>query len=158
MNKDLQYTLAENMSLILRSHALRVFRNLSQNSTSKHEAGGQLFGFFEEKNLIVDLVTTPKKEDFRSRFSFRPNRFVEQKEIHEHFSHGLHYLGDWHTHPQDIPKPSKRDILSIEECTRKSKHELDGFIMVIVGNTPPPEGLFVCFSDGNSISELELQT
>lgn len=154
MNEDLPYTVHERLTMLIRPHVLAIFREYTQDSFFKREAGGQLFGYFDSRKLIIDLATTPKKGDQRSRFSFLPNRPKEQKEIDEKFSEGLHYLGDWHTHPQNIPAPSRSDIRSIEECTRESIHELDGFIMIIVGNDSYPGGLYVSFSDGRRTRKL----
>ena len=43
------------------------------------------------------------------------------------------YLGDWHTHPEDVPKPSPRDLASIDDIARRSMHQLPGFLLCIVG-------------------------
>jgi integrative and conjugative element protein (TIGR02256 family) len=78
-------------------------------------------------------------------WSFRPDRSAERKEIRKLFEEGLHYLGDWHTHAQRRPHPSGIDLESMSELVLKSRHELSGFLMVIVGSSEPPEGLWVSF-------------
>lgn len=70
------------------------------------------------------------------------------------FAHGLHYVGDWHTHPEDNPWPSPTDLDSIVDCVRRSRHELAGFLLVIVGRLDPPAGLYVALHDGRSASAL----
>ncbi|MGZ8416477.1 MAG: Mov34/MPN/PAD-1 family protein [Methyloceanibacter sp.] len=88
-------------------------------------------------------ATGPRLTDRRTRCSFRPNRPSERREIECFFDKGLHYLGDWHTHPQARPRPSGTDIESMSEMVRQSRYELEGFLMVIVGTSELPEGLWV---------------
>lgn len=58
---------------------------------------------------------------------------------------GLDYVGDWHTHPEDVPTPSSDDLLSIAEVVRRSTHHLPGFLLLIVGRKPFPNGLWASF-------------
>ena len=59
----------------------------------------------------------------------------------------LGYLGDWHTHPEREPSPSSWDLESMEDCFKKSRHQLKAFVMVIVGRAAFPEGLWVSLHD-----------
>ena len=34
----------------------------------------------------------------------------------------IQYIGEWHTHPQINPYPSKLDLISLSEITNSSKH------------------------------------
>jgi hypothetical protein len=56
-------------------------------------------------------------------------------------------VGDWHTHPEALPGPSGLDIASISDSVRKSTHALNGFLLVIVGQAEPPDGLLVSVHD-----------
>lgn len=76
-----------------------------------------------------------------------PDRKSEQREIDRWHSKGFHYVGDWHTHPESVPSPSGRDSESIRDCFVKSKHHLLGFLLIIVGTAPLPEGLYVSLND-----------
>lgn len=107
------------------------------------EAGGQLFGRINDDGWTIEQATGPRRGDFRSRFSFRPNRRAEQREIEERFASDLHYMGDWHTHPEKVPEPSPTDIESMQEMVVASRHELFGFIMMIVGTQAGPAGLWI---------------
>lgn len=141
----------------LSPRVLDVFRRHQQHHFWQPEAGGQLFAEIREPPLLVVSATEPKVRDFRARFSFVPHRPTEQREIDEQFSVGLHYVGDWHTHPQDTPLPSDRDVNSINEMVRLSTHNLSGFLLVIVGRRPFPGGLFVGFSNGRDLVQLSSQ-
>jgi integrative and conjugative element protein (TIGR02256 family) len=110
-----------------------------QLRTRDPEVGGQLFGTFEKHRVRISLATGPRKGDRRSRFSFLPDRGRENIEIKQCFAHGLHYIGDWHTHPEHDPSPSSTDLASMADCFRKSKHQLSHFIMLIVGEDDTPE-------------------
>ena len=132
--------------LELTPQALTHFDRYKQNKRWSREAGGQLFATFDEPSLIkVVDVTGPRKSDRRSVFGFEPDRVAEKREIAEFFERGLHFIGDWHTHPQSIPSPSSTDERSMREMVKSSSHNLPGFIMVIVGQAEFPQGIHVSF-------------
>ena len=60
---------------------------------------------------------------------------------------GLHFIGDWHTHPERIPAPSASDVRSIREAVTRSKHHLNGFVLLIAGIEVFPLGLFIGLYD-----------
>ena len=100
------------------------------------EAGGQLFACLYAGNdlWVIEKSTGPQRRDFRSRFGFSPNRKMEQKDIDAAFARRLHFVGDWHTHPEPLPTPSIQDNKAMSDMFDRSKHQLKGFILVIVGN------------------------
>ena len=105
-----------------------------QVKKKQYEAGGQLFAKITPQIVVVVAATGPHRSDLRRRFLFIPYKKRLRKEIHDYFLKGLHYIGDWHTHPQKTPKPSRLDLMSMRECFIKSNHQLDHFVLVIVGN------------------------
>lgn len=123
------------------------------NLTAK-EVGGQLFGQFKNNIVYVCCATRPRRFDRNGRFFFNPSRWMERLEIKSKFRKGLHYLGDWHTHPQTKPTPSSLDIQSMKDCYIQSVHELPYFAMVIVGQVEPPVGLWVSLHNGKQWLEL----
>lgn len=132
------------------------FRSHQQACPTDPEAGGQLFATFCGDEVRVERATGPKPTDKRSRFGFVPNRRAERREIRRMFRDGLHYVGDWHTHPQDVPSPSHVDLTNIHDTFRKSRHGLAGFLLVIAGNAGLPGCLFVGVSDGQYMCRLQL--
>ncbi|WP_189475716.1 Mov34/MPN/PAD-1 family protein [Halioglobus pacificus] len=100
------------------------------------EAGGQLFArlFRSNKHWLVEMATGPHRRDLRTRFGFRPNRKKEQQDIDAAFNDGLHFVGDWHTHPEPFPRPSNQDKHTMSDIFDKSDHQLRGFLMIILGN------------------------
>ena len=128
-------------------------RQLAANSD---EAGGQLFARFDGRATLVQRSTGPRRSDRRTRLTFLPNRLAERREIKRLFRVGLHYVGDWHTHPEVRPSPSQLDIDSSRELVRLSQHELMGLVLIIVGTDPSPEGLFVSIVRDDGLQELSI--
>jgi integrative and conjugative element protein (TIGR02256 family) len=119
------------------------------------EAGGLLFARLALPTIDVRAITGPRRGDRRTRYSYRPDERAEQREIEEMFSRNLHFVGCWHTHPEDTASPSHVDIRNISDCVRRSDHVLNGFIMVIVGRSALPDSLFVSVCDRSSVHRLE---
>jgi len=114
-----------------------------QDHGQKSEAGGQLFGTISDGTYRVEVATAPSNWDIRTRMGFRPSRRHEQRDIERYFRKGLHFLGNWHTHPESRPSPSNMDLRSIAEEFKKSDHELPMFLLAIVGVDRGPKGLWL---------------
>lgn len=119
------------------------------------EAGGRLYARISLGRVDVDLATGPCLLDIRSRTRFIPNRTLARAEIRRQFALGLHYVGSWHTHPEPVPTPSGLDRDSIKQVFSMSDHQLAGLLMVIVGTTDAPEGLYVGIHDHQGLTQLE---
>lgn len=137
---------------------LRHFAKHRQTGTRAPEVGGQLFASFEKYRVRIILATGPRKTDQRGRFSFSPDRSLENAEIKKRFTGGLHFIGDWHTHPEPRPTPSSLDLRSMADCYRKSKHSLAHFVMIIVGQEPGPAGLWVSLHDAKRYAPMKLKS
>jgi integrative and conjugative element protein (TIGR02256 family) len=140
--------------VILEDRVVEHFRGARQLRRRDREAGGQLFARLTPPSVIVTDATGPAKKATRSRFSFLPNRVGEQLEINAMYDKGLHYVGDWHTHPAPRGEPSARDFQSIGEVVRHSRHAFGGFLLIVVGTSDPPDGLAVYLHDGKEAHEL----
>jgi integrative and conjugative element protein (TIGR02256 family) len=135
---------------------LQTFGNFQQTDSRKTEAGGQLFASFAEGRIDVLFATGPSKKAARGRYFFRPNRREEQEEIRAAFKEDLHFIGDWHTHPEPEPIPSSADIDKASQIFRRSKHELNGLLLVIVGTAKPPNGLWGAWITPDGISPIRV--
>lgn len=129
--------------LIFSDHVIQHFLKHRQLRCWHREAGGQLFARITPPDIIIDDVTGPRPGDRRSRYFYGPDRKSEQQEILDRYERDLHYIGDWHTHPENIPAPSQTDMQSISETFKNSTHALNYFALVIVGRNLPPEGLSI---------------
>ena len=85
---------------------VRGHRQISSKAT---EAGGQLFGTITAELITVSSATGPYTSDERSRYRYRSNPAAAQRAIQEQSQAGLLYLGEWHTHAEDIPCASSSD-------------------------------------------------
>lgn len=141
--------------LILTDPVVEHLRHHRQWHRYKREAGGQLFARFDGGQIIVEEATGPRRTDRRTRTSYVPDRRAEQAEILERHMRGLHYVGDWHTHPQALPEPSRPDAISIAESVAKSTHDLHGFVLVVVGQAEPPAGFHVSINSATSTVTIE---
>jgi integrative and conjugative element protein (TIGR02256 family) len=136
---------------------LTVFSKYQQKRFWMREAGGQLFAYCSNSRIEVRIATEPRRSDRRTRFGFLPSRIEEQNEINDHFQQGLHFIGDWHTHPENIPRRSTLDGRSMRECFRESKHHLNGFLLVVVGTANFPSGLDVSLHNAMNSFDLSVE-
>lgn len=113
-----------------------------------------MFAKFDGADTTIVEATAPKILDKRSRFGFRPNRMLQRLEIYDRYRKGLHFVGDWHTHPEAIPSPSDVDVKEMAECFHLSVHNLRAFVMVILGTDPIPKSLFAALIKGNVVVHL----
>ena len=118
------------------------------------EAGGQLFARLSEGRIDVEVATGPNPADRRSRLYSAPSRVHERREIRELHRRGLHYVGDWHTHPQPVPSPSDVDLRNISEIFRQSRHSYAGILLVIIGQLEPPAGIYVGIANSQGVAAL----
>jgi integrative and conjugative element protein (TIGR02256 family) len=109
-----------------------------QHNRSAPEAGGIILGriFPTRGNVEVDAVTVPNSQDHGSRFRFTRARKPAQREIERAWvnSQGIqNYLGEWHTHPEDDPRPSSVDVDNWIRLARIAEFEQDALFFLIVG-------------------------
>jgi len=77
------------------------------------EAGGILLGFRRPPHLHVVDLTEPLPTDERTRVWFRRNHHGHAQAAMNHWERTHRtgdYMGEWHTHPEDSPKPSGKDL------------------------------------------------
>ena len=143
--------------LTLEQNVLDHFATWRQSDPKMPEAGGQLFGVVQGQSVKLMRATGPRNSDRRGRFFFIADRFAEHREISTLHKSGLHYLGDWHTHPETFPAPSGTDLSSMADLFVRSKHDLNAFLMVIVGTAEFPGGLHVSLHEAKAWSALKVE-
>lgn len=137
--------------IVFSDQVLEHFARHQQLRPKDPEAGGQLFARLTRYEIYVELATGPRKGDKRSRFGYAAQPGEEQKEIDRLFPSGLHFVGDWHTHPEINPRPSATDLATIGSCSFKSKHRLAAFMLVIVGQGAVPDCLHISLHHGSRL-------
>lgn len=143
--------------LVFTPAILAHFSRYRQHGWRTPEAGGQLFASFRESEIVVEAITGPYPKDKQSRFQFVPDRVQEQKDIEGFFVQKFHFIGNWHTHPQATPYPSRTDLVNTRARFALSDHSLDAFISVIVGLKTFPEGLYVALICRHHLTELKVE-
>lgn len=133
---------------------LKTLAEHRQRSCLSRETGGQLFARFSVDRVVVERATVTRGKSKRGRYSFWPDRHAERTDIHALFDEGLHYIGDWHTHPEAQPSPSGPDRTKMLEVFEESVHELRAMLMVIVGQAEFPVGLYVGAVCSGTITQL----
>lgn len=113
------------------------------------EACGLLFARFEGQRIVVQEATGPYPRSWRTRFSCEIDPVRAQQEIELRHPYGLHYIGEWHSHPEAVPRPSGRDEATMNSRVKLSTHTLNGFVFMIIGQAPLPDGLTVLIHDGS---------
>ena len=109
-----------------------------QLQDSSPEAGGVMLGrlILGTSDVVVDAVTGPCTADKYSRFTFFRSRRRAQQVVDEawHTSRGTKiYLGDWHTHPEDIPNPSRQDLRNWRKICEAAVYEQKFLLFLIAG-------------------------
>jgi integrative and conjugative element protein (TIGR02256 family) len=146
---------ASGQVLVFTPRVLDRFRRYRQLRPWQKEAGGQLFADFDSPRIVIVEATGPRRCDRRTRTTYAPDRAAEQREIAEMRAGGLHYVGDWHTHPEKFPIPSWPDETSIADCFARSTHNLNAFVLVVVGTANASDGLYVAIHNSESRLRLE---
>lgn len=122
---------------------LRHIASYRQTSKSATEAGGQLFGTIVGDNVSVSVATGPYAGDDRSRYGYRSDSHAAASAIETQESYGLHYLGEWHTHAEARPSPSREDVATMLGLVKKSTLGAGAAMLLIVGTAPQPSGLYL---------------
>ena len=133
----------QSLSICFTDDCLAVLGSNRQIGWLAKEIGGQLFAQFTSKGIEVAMATVTKGKSRRTRYGFFPDRDAERADVQLLFNKGLHYIGDWHTHPEDVPIPSKTDEIELLDIFTKSRHELAFMLLVVVGRAKFSAGLYV---------------
>ncbi|MBB6622385.1 Mov34/MPN/PAD-1 family protein [Clostridium gasigenes] len=105
--------------------------------SGNYEAGGLLIASLVKGNYEIEIndCTTPIEEDKRSLLGYRRsdkhNKILNEKWKESNYK--KLYIGEWHTHPQNIPIPSFQDKTSWKKLLSKSMTESEYLIFIIVG-------------------------
>lgn len=140
--------------IVLAASVLQTFSEFRQSDLMQPESGGLLFAEIRLPDVYIADATSPIPTDKCSRTCYIPDRKPQQKIIKDLFKQGLHLVGEWHTHPEPSPTPSSVDYLSMSQSFLLSTHELNSFIMIIVGNHESQLNLWVSAHTGNSTCRL----
>jgi len=143
--------------VVLESEARRTIERYRQLKGDASEAGGQLFGAVTLSDLRVVAASGPYDGDNRGKFEYRSEPGAAQAEIERQFARGLLYLGEWHTHPEEVPVASSRDVATARSLWRCSRLNTNALVMIIAGRAPRAEGLALYRFDAGSLTRVAWQ-
>jgi integrative and conjugative element protein (TIGR02256 family) len=121
--------------LLIEESVLQTVIPYRQTTSTLAEAGGILLGLRRGDHLHVVKATVPGRADRRDRLGFlRFNRTHAQtaRLEWENSEKTMDYFGEWHTHPEDRPRPSGLDL---REWRKISKRRGEPMVFMIVSIT-----------------------
>lgn len=124
------------MRIILQSNILKKMLPFRQSNSSQPESGGIITGLVYNHSVSIVDCSIPSSFDRQNRFNFIRSKEGAQRFIDEKFlaSRGTEiYLGEWHTHPENFPKPSFTDLSSFKKTIKNNLLNSHIFFMVIIG-------------------------
>lgn len=111
----IQVKLHNDSTIEVNENAMNVFKKYIQKFNKK-EAGGVLVGKrLLNNSTIVSFASEPSVLDKRSRVKFRKHPAHHKQFIDEHLYRSdnfMGYIGEWHSHPEPVPTPSRTDYKS----------------------------------------------
>lgn len=129
-----------NKYVVFTEEVIRILDSYKQDNETKNEAGGILLGKVYNDLIIINQISEPSIEDRSGRFYFIRNVKRAQNIVNRTWkeSNGERiYLGEWHTHPEDIPTPSRDDELLLKNMLDYSRMEINILFMIIIGRISP---------------------
>ncbi|MDG5816465.1 Mov34/MPN/PAD-1 family protein [Chitinispirillales bacterium ANBcel5] len=119
--------------MIFSKKTAKMILSFQQNRNFDNEAGGLLIGYLRGRHFDVRYITTPQIGDIRRPFYFerKDPRHIQILNRLKLASKGkLTYLGEWHTHPEDVPVPSTHIDLKEWERIKRSRNYPIVFIII----------------------------
>lgn len=115
------------------------FKEYSKEYDFKIESGGIIIGKLNPaaNQVIVTDITTPFQKDKRGRYFFRRAEYGHQQEMDrlwEESDQKKTYLGEWHTHNQEIPEPSHIDKKDWKRIERTELNYKQPFFIIVGRN------------------------
>lgn len=120
----------------------------------RKETGGMLFSRdLESPTTVIDAISSAGDLDQRGRYFFKQNGKAAQRIVNDMFEAGLHYVGDWHTHPDVDPSPSGKDLNTIRSIFKESEHNLRYMVHLILSSSGDVSKSFVAITDGINVQQ-----
>jgi integrative and conjugative element protein (TIGR02256 family) len=129
-------TECEGMEIVFSNNILNKMLSFRQSSGNLPESGGIITGLIYNHAICAIDCSIPTSYDKQNRFNFIRSKEGAQCFLDEKFltSRGREiYLGEWHTHPENSPKPSTTDLSSFKKTIKNNLLNSHIFIMVIIG-------------------------
>ncbi|WP_163390196.1 Mov34/MPN/PAD-1 family protein [Enterovibrio norvegicus] len=150
-NDELTYKDSDGSLVVIMQAVHKLLRSYRQLESDSTEAAGVLIGERRGRHIVICDMSEPGKGDIRNRFGVNRKGLHHQAKVDlvfERSDGAQQYLGEWHTHPENLPSPSSID----ENSWRLNLANHKPMILLIVGR----EGLWIAKQNGNVISPLTM--
>jgi integrative and conjugative element protein (TIGR02256 family) len=148
-------SLQQTINIKITRTALDVIEGHKQIKRKAKESGGILLGQVIGNEVFILKVSTPNIFDKASRHSFDCNKDAAQVIINYEFMNSGQktiYIGEWHTHPENHPTPSRVDNKMIVQQYFKNRINEPFLILLIQGF----KGIYIGIFDGKTLTETKL--
>jgi len=128
----------KNPGLIVFDPAVRDILYKQRQQGNENEKAAVLGGYYSPDGVWHVTAAMPSSSKNKAGRYWvlrdRPSAQLFINMIYKETSGKVNYLGEWHTHPIEIPVPSPDDRSMISGLLKTSVLEIDFLISVIVGN------------------------
>lgn len=123
------------------SHDAIVTIESGVSSFYPYETGGILIGRYDANFKLATIVkaTCSSFDSEHTLFSFKRgvgNILDIIANVQKNISTELHYVGEWHSHPNNLPKPSSTDISQMQLFAKENLCKITSPLLLIVGGSP----------------------
>lgn len=101
-----------------------------------NEFGGFLIGNYSENQTHLKITDTILPNKFKGTpYLFERDTVGIEKKLKQFYEEepSKYYIGEWHTHPDNLPIPSSTDINAINSIARHNEVSIKNPIMLIIG-------------------------
>ncbi|AIS32352.1 hypothetical protein BRM9_1538 [Methanobacterium formicicum] len=99
-----------------------------------NETGGILIGnYLDKNNAIIIEITGPSKDSKQSACKFNSGINGLIKLLNNKWNLGQYYIGEWHSHPDSSPQPSKIDDMQMKKLSIDKALKCPEPILLIIG-------------------------
>lgn len=138
IEEPLIFSLVNGGRLKIPKSILEQFSLFVQREAHIPESGGILLGRFIKgtNDIVLDAMTEPKEFDTQEPYFFRREKEPHQTIINTYWKETKgtgHYLGEWHTHPENYPQPSSTDFKNWIVLLQTASYYGTALIYIIIG-------------------------
>lgn len=132
------FRFADDVSLELPDEILQRMITITSKLGFREESGGILLGSKDvsNKRYVVKDFTYPEPGDERSPWYFIRKKEPSNEAIRKAWEESdgtVNYLGEWHTHDEDMPTPSSTDKNLVREVVEDKSSLFEDVFMLIIG-------------------------
>ncbi len=129
---------ARTISLKITKGVSAQFETYIKTYDYKIESGGILVGILESVHNTFEItdITEPFGKDERTKYRFQRSEYGHQEAMNrlwEQSGYKKTYLGEWHTHDEEIPTPSVIDLKNWIRISSRKTNNSNKLFFIIIG-------------------------